>query len=101
MTVLAWELDCSDSGMLLLKLVCLAPSSLRSFALHCTAQMLTKKRLSFPSLSFKLLYSASGMDNLRDKEMCPVDEASGEESHMSWVIFSDLEAQISFVNKKT
>lgn len=41
------------------------------------------------------------MDNLQNKEMCPVDEASGEKSHISWVILSDLEAQKSFGNNKT
>lgn len=59
----------------------------------------TKKRHSFPSLSFELLYSASGTDNLQDKEMCPVDEASGEKNHISWVILSDLEARGSFLSK--
>ncbi|PKU44357.1 hypothetical protein llap_5300 [Limosa lapponica baueri] len=39
------------------------------------------------------------MDNLRDKETWPVDEASGEKIHVSWVIFSDLEARGSFGGK--
>lgn len=40
------------------------------------------------------------MDNLKDKGMCPVEEASGEKSHNYWVLFSHLEAQRNFVNKK-
>lgn len=40
------------------------------------------------------------MDNLKDKGMCPVEETPGEKSHNYWVLFSHLEAQRNFVNKK-
>lgn len=59
--------------MMLLKLVCLASPSLRSFALHCTD--VNQKETVLPQ---PVLCSASGMDNVQDKEMCPVDEASGQ-----------------------
>lgn len=40
------------------------------------------------------------MNNLKDKGMCPVEEAPAEKSHNYWVLFSHLEAQRNFVNKK-
>lgn len=40
------------------------------------------------------------MDNLKDKGMCPVEQTAGEKSPIYWVLFSHLEAQRSFVNKK-
>lgn len=40
------------------------------------------------------------MDNLKDKGMCPVEQTPGEKSPIYWVLFSHLEAQRNFVNKK-